>query len=814
MNRSTEKENLRQPHHVNDDDIARRRENLRRAQQTIFIWLNSDQADFQQTTTQLDRIVDNANTFDDADECVDFITTITDNQVCLIIAESLAQPILPCIHELPQIHHIFVVGTSPTTDDKWIQQWSKVKGIFTDMTLLNETTTQTNRLSEQNNIPISFVEPDKKLNKLEPSFMYTQIMKEILLGINFGEQDLKEYSKYCCDTFADNPRMVNDVQQFERDYSLKSPIWWYTCENFVYPMLNQALRVMDGNIITRMGFFISDLHRSIELLHKRQYLDNSSHETFTVYRGQGLSQADFDHLVNVKHGLIAFHSFLSTTQRYEHAYIRAESNARNLGQVGVLFIMNIDPTQATTPFASIRAFSHFPDEDEILFSMHTVFRIDSINLLPETNPVFQVSLSLTTDNDPDLHKLTQHIRQNDYSHGPKRYQLAAVLIDIGQQGRAEDINQSLLGDASHPDETVNIMTQLGIIKAYKGNYPNALEYHEKALSIKTESLAPTHPSLAASYSNIGLVHYEIGNYSTALEYHEKALAIDTESLPPNHPSLAGSYRNIGLVHHAMGNYERALEYHEKALAIQAESLPSNHPSLASTYSNIGAVHHEMGNYERALEYHEKALALHAESLPANHPNFAPTYSNIGLVHHALGDYSTALGYHEKALALQAESLPPNHPSLARPYTNIGVVHHEMGNYERALEYHEKALAIHRKSLPPTHPSLAGSYTNIGMLHHEMGDYSTALEYHEKALALQAESLPPNHPSLARSYTNIGAVHHEMGNYQTALEYHEKALAIQADSLPPNHATLALSYSSIGAVHDAMGSYQTALEYHE
>ncbi|CAF0938749.1 unnamed protein product [Adineta ricciae] len=350
------------------------------------------------------------------------------------------------------------------------------------MTLFIETTTQTNRLSEQNNIPISFVESIKQLNKLEPSFMYIQIMKEILLGINFGEQDLKEYGKYCCDTFADNPRKVNDVPQFERDYSLKSPIWWYTCENFVYPMLNRALRVMDGNIITRKGFFISDLHRSIELLHKQQYPNTLSHGTFTVYRGQGLSQADFGHLVKVKHGLIAFHSFLSTTQRYEHAYIRAESNAENPGHVGVVFIMKIDPTQATTPFASMRIFSRFPEEDEILFSTHTIFRIENIPLAAETNGVFHVSLSLTTDNDPDLYKFTQHIRQSDYSYSHSRYQLADVLIDIGQQGRAEHINQSLLGDASNASETVHILNQLGVIKTYKDNYSTALEYHEKAVA--------------------------------------------------------------------------------------------------------------------------------------------------------------------------------------------------------------------------------------------------------------------------------------------------------------------------------------------
>ena len=43
--------------------------------------------------------------------------------------------------------------------------------------------------------------------------------------------------------------------------------------------------------------------------------------------------------------------------------------------------MTIDPAQSTTPFASIIDVSYFRgQEDEVLFSMHTVFRIGTITL--------------------------------------------------------------------------------------------------------------------------------------------------------------------------------------------------------------------------------------------------------------------------------------------------------------------------------------------------------------------------------------------------------------------------------------------------
>ena len=48
-------------------------------------------------------------------------------------------------------------------------------------------------------------------------------------------------------------------------------------------------------------------------------------------------------------------------------------------KVGVLFVMMINPVQSTTPFASIMDVSFFgKKEGEVLFSMHTVFRIGNI----------------------------------------------------------------------------------------------------------------------------------------------------------------------------------------------------------------------------------------------------------------------------------------------------------------------------------------------------------------------------------------------------------------------------------------------------
>ncbi|CAF1415300.1 unnamed protein product [Adineta ricciae] len=810
-------EKVKELQHINcDDDIMRRRINLQKAQHTIFIWLKTNDTNFQDTSTQLQDIVSTAYTFEDSDECVDFITTVTDNKVCLILAASLERHTIPCIHEISQLHSIFIFGNSITCDDEWKKAWSKVKGIFTEVTVLCHELQQLTRQHHQSDIPISFVTPGEKSNKLDPTFMYTQIMKDMMLTIEYNEEHLSEYCNYCCDTVADNLQTVNRIRQFERDYNEKSPIWCYSYYRFLYSMLNRSLRILDGDIIRRMGFFITALHRAIEQLHKEQYLDNPFPQSFTVYRGQALSKATFDQLTKAKHGLISFNNFLSTSTDYDVAHLLGESNATNPDDVGIVFVMQIDPTQTTTPFTSISEISNFSEENEILFSMHSIFRIHEIQPIDHTHQLYKVHLSLTTDHDQDLHNLTQYIKHESYTDQQSCYALPQLLIDIGQQNAAEPLCQYLLRGTDGKDNsfysTNKVSFLLGCIKRAQGNYSEALAFHQNLLTNVAQQLPPNHPDLAGSYSNIAVVHGHIGNYSQALEYHEKALAIRTQSLPPNHPHLAGYYTNIGALHHEVGNYSQALEYQEKALSIQTQSLPRNHPHLGASYNNIGEAHREMGNYSHALEHHEKALSIRTESLPPNHPDFAGSYANIGVVHREMGNYSHALEYHEKALSIRTESLPPNHPDLARSYANISGVHHATGNYSQALEYQEKALSILTQSLPRNHPSLAASYTNIGEVHREMGNYSQALEHHEKALSIRTESLPPNHPDLARSYTNIGVVHHEMGNYSQALEHHEKALWINTKSVPPNHPSLAASYVCIGLVLERNGDVSRA-RYH-
>jgi tetratricopeptide (TPR) repeat protein len=787
-----------------------------------LIWLDSsidevNNNDTINTITKLREVVNTVNKFTDADECIDFVTNIENEKAFFIVSGSSGQDLVPNIHDLPQVDAIYIFCGNPSRHEQWTKEWIKIKGVHNDIKPICQALQQAAKQCNQDSIAMSFVTVNEEassgnLDQLEPSFMYTQIFKEILLEMEHDEKSIKDLAIYCRELFKNNMRELNIISEFEHKYRLKSPIWWYTRECFTYQMLNRALRTLEGDTIINMGFFIRDLHEQIQQLYQKQV--SSYHgKSFTVYRGQGLLKTDFDKLMKTKNGLMSFNNFLSTSTKQEVSLGFAKNASKKTDMVGVLFKMTIDPSVSSAPFASIQDVSYYKTEEEILFSMHTVFRVGEINKLDNKDSLYQVDLTLTADDDQQLRTLTERIRE-EFEDETGWQRLGQLLVKLSQFDKAKELYNVLIEQTSDEGEKAIYYNNLGYIKDHQGDYEKAIEYHEKALEIYQKTLPPNHPLLATSYGNIGTVYRNMGDYTKAVSFLQKDIGIREKTLPPDDPSLATSYNNIGGVYDNMGEYSKALSFYEKALKIRQKNLPPNHPDFAQSYNNIGEVYRNMGEYSKALSFFEKALEIRQKTLPPNHPLLATSYNNIATVYMNMGEYSKALSFYEKDLEISQKTLPRNHPDLATSYNNIGGVYMNMGEYSKALSFYEKDLEISQKTLPPNHPSLATSYNNIATVYMNMGEYSKALSFYEKALEIKQKTLPPNHPSLATSYNNIGEVYRNMGEYSKALSFYEKALEIYQKTLPPNHPLLATSYNNIGEVYRNMGEYSKALSSHE
>ncbi|CAM4861691.1 unnamed protein product [Rotaria socialis] len=852
---------------VGDSPETSRARSRRIMQNFLLVWLHDNldenNNEFQLSLTELRAIVYTLEYFSDPDQCIDYLTSIKDEKIFLIVSGKFAENVVSLIHQMPQLDTIFGFFDNNNQQQEWSKQWLKVEGIHSSIQTICASLKKGTLECDHNALPISFVPmgtleatipSEHNLDQLEPSYMYSMLFKEIVLEIE--ENDTKavhELVTYC----RNQGISESQLGSFEREYHQKSPLWCYTRDSFLYGMLNKALRSLDMEVMMKMGFFIRQLHRQLEQLHKEQLCPHK--KKFIVYRGQGLTQSDFQRLRETKGRLISFNNFLSTSKRKDVATLFVRSPMyRNEDIVGVLFFITIDHSKistSTTRYARIDQYSAIQGEKEILFTMHTVFRVGETTRAVKNNRLWEVQLTITDDSDLQLAALTDAIKDEvQGSTGWSR--MGKLMLKMGLFDQAEELYNELLQNASDSNGRAHIYYMLGMLKNHQGNYSESVTFYEKSLAIQRQCFPEEGPSFVSTYNNSGQVYHNMGDYSKALEFCKKSLKIIEMSLPPNHPECASSYNNIGQVYNSMGEYSKALEYYKKAHKIREIYLPPTHPSLAFSYNNLGEVFNNMGEYSKALEYYKKSHKIRKISLPPTHPDLASSCHNIGGVYDNMGEYSNALEYFEKAYEIREKSLPSNHPSLANSYNNIGCVYSNLGEYSKALEYYKKAHKIREISLPPTHPSLAFSYNNLGEVFNNMGEYSKALEYYKKSHKIREISLPPTHPDLADSYLHFTACYEKMGDYMAALKslkkayeiqektfqegnlafastfslygtaykdlkkyskalsYFEKCLKILEVALPEKHPDRAVTYSDIGDVHRLMGDYEKAVAFHQ
>ena len=169
--------------------------------------------------------------------------------------------------------------------------------------------------------------------------------------------------------------------------------------------------------------------------------------------------------------------------------------------------------------------------------MHSVFRIGVVMQMDKNNRLWQVELTLTSDNDQQLHALTERKRQ-DASGSPGWRRLADLLFKLGESDKAKELIEAQLKRAGDGNQKGAIFNRLGLIAEEQGRYEEAITIHGKALEIVQKTLPANHPSLATSYNSMGSVYSKMGEYSKALSYHQKALELIQKTLHENQSDLA------------------------------------------------------------------------------------------------------------------------------------------------------------------------------------------------------------------------------------------------------------------------------------
>jgi tetratricopeptide (TPR) repeat protein len=226
--------------------------------------------------------------------------------------------------------------------------------------------------------------------------------------------------------------------------------------------------------------------------------------------------------------------------------------------------MDIDGTISSAPFAELEGNdSYFSSEGEILFSMHTIFRIDEVTEIGDR--LWYVQLKLTSDQDKELLCLSKKIRA-EIRGSSAWYRLSHLLGKMGKFNEATDVLLELSNTISKNNWIFRsaIDHQLGVMHRERGNYDVALKSYNKALKYLHHISPIDHQSLGITYNDIGEIHRERGNNLEALKYFQKTLDHFEKSFNDIDPwHFATLYSNIGQVFRSTEIILLHLDFFEK-----------------------------------------------------------------------------------------------------------------------------------------------------------------------------------------------------------------------------------------------------------
>jgi len=277
------------------------------------------------------------------------------------------------------------------------------------------------------------------------------------------------------------------------------------------------------------------------------------------------------------------------------------------------------------------------------------------------------------------------------------------------------------------------------------NPDTALLFSNQALDIINElppnlKIPETELLQTRVYSNMGVLYSIRSNYPLALDYQLKALTI-AEKLN-NKKQISVALNNIGLVYEQQADYQKALDYYVKTLKIKEELKEES--GIVTVLGNIGTLHSKQHNHPKALAYFSEALKK-AETI-GNKEAQARNLGSIGIIFLEKAEYPKAEDYFKKALVICKDL--GNRIGIANNLSNIGALYKLTGEYAKAEEYLKSAISMHEKTgaiehlmiseevLSALYDTLAQDAFARGQFSVAAKNYKTFVLHYKKGVALK------------------------------------------------------------------------------
>ena len=633
--------------------------------------------------------INQLTTFNTSDECMKEIQNRSANdRIILISSGGFGETLVPQIHELRQIFSIYIYCWNKEYHERWSKKFVKVnreflleissssnlfqvQGVFTVLKelidrILFDQNFQKYKVGEQVSISIfhtKHFETQCEMDSYE-HFIYSHLLVNSLLQLPMTEVGKKELSRLCRLEYQNNRNELQMINDFEKTYSGRQAISWFTRNSFLYKMIIKALRIQNLDILFLFRFVIQDIQTQIKHDHISASLD--------VYRSQLMTKNELQKLKDSWKQFISVNSFLSGITDRTTAIDILNKSSISYEIERVLFEIRADGRlPGVKPFTSIKSKTNH-DQDEILFSIGSIFQLDEIRL-GEGN-IWIVQMTLCSNNNNQLQPMFQDIEKRYGDIKSTFNSFGLILQEMLKYDEAEKFYRRLLMiQSSNPQLAEEHKQTMNQIRHDKVNYDQRLFSLDASIERTIKKTKINNYSLASGYMQNGEKYRKQGHLKEALQWYEKAFNLLTQSYGEDHQEVGRCHNKIGLIYEDEGSYAKALERYEQAKNILEEHLSSDHPDLSDIFSRIGDMHQHLSRYDEALKNYEKALEIAQRAAISQLPSIISIMNKIASIYETGKDFRSALTYYENL----AELLPSKHVHVEENTSNIDRIRRQL-----------------------------------------------------------------------------------------------------------------------------------------
>jgi tetratricopeptide (TPR) repeat protein len=438
--------------------------------------------------------------------------------------------------------------------------------------------------------------------------------------------------------FIQNPGALELIKEFEENYMPHGAIYYYSCDGFIYRLVNRALRRQAMDAILDFRFLLFDIRNQLQSAHK-DFLDKNTKVGMlkTFFRGQRMSRTELKELQE-KHRdgtLITTNSYFSTSENIDVARIFAGKPEPAKEIVSILFQITAeikDPAiQQRKPFSRISKYSNFgAAESEVLFSIGSFFKIDKIY---EESPSFLIiELTFVDDDDEKQDVIGDFRALRTCSSEAKIIKIGHLLANNSHQGIPQAKIFYELIKTSNFSETLGVACTAGLgWLAYKErNETLAIEQQQIALRLYEQLPKDEGESLTqlyiTSYNCIGASFRLMKKYRQALKYYRKAEELLLK-VPIDKYAMYEGYRNITSINIAsiqklLGEIDQAWDTYKKLLAYEMSSSTRFHGHTYLTIAQAGIheakILHNEDETERCSQSWKAFLDISLTNMSSNY----------------------------------------------------------------------------------------------------------------------------------------------------------------------------------------------------